>query len=173
MEENGIEQDSENIYIYHDGNLNSQNPELKEKQKYIHKDYKFFKNNIDSSFELSKNYAELKEKIKKDGQKVNMIINGKDCEDVIKKLKEDKLYGLINFICIYTSKRKTYEPLKNKYPEIKLISTNKSLILKFFKTKVPDFSGSSKTILSISSNLIEKLNDPPESFNDFYDSDIE
>lgn len=169
IEENGKEQESKNKIIYHDGNLNSENPEIKKNLKYIYKDYEFFKDHIDSDVELSKNYDELKEKIKKDDQKIDMIINGKDCEDVIKKLKEDKLYDLINFICVYTSRRKIYEPLKNKYPKIKLITTKRSSIVKFFKTKYQDFFGNSKTLVSISSNFIEKLNDPQKSFNDFYD----
>ena len=170
MEENGKKKESKNKIIYHDGNLNSENPEIKKNLKYIYKDHEFFMAHIDPDIELSKNYAELKEKIKKDDQKINMIINGKDCEDVIKKLKGDKLYDLINFICVYTSRRKIYEPLKNKYPKIKLITTKKSSIVKFFKTEYPDFSGNSKTLLPISSNFIDEFSAPPESFNGLYDS---
>ena len=175
--EDEIKQQNLNNIIYFDGNF-----ETEEYKASINKDYKYFRDSIDENLKFCSKYDELKEeiiKIKNKDTKLDIIINGKHCENVMNQLRQDNLYIIINSICIFTGNKKHYLPLKNNYREIKLISTNKKIISGFFNPKLSNQGQKpldySFTISSISDNNLLGQTYEPRNINpdDFYGPNLE
>ena len=65
--------------------------------------------------------------------KFNLIVQGKQCENVINILQENNFYCIIEYICIYCRYIEKYSILQSKYPKIKNVFGKVSSIQKFIE----------------------------------------
>ena len=145
--------------IYYNGNYNSESEDFR---KSIYKEFEYFKRKSGLRLEMYSSYPNFKETVK-NATIINAIINGKNCEQVIIKLQEDGLIGLIKSICVFTKNKNSYKNLQHSYHEIiKSVTTSKSAVLKFLK----DVNDPGLIYKAYSNPLIEHFKKQPQNDNE-------